>query len=185
MTANEQDLYDRQLARALNLYQCTASADTFDNAINKIKNIENRVSSLVINTMCDLKSDMQELAQKLASAGKKVSALILLPSDMFVAESDGVTSVTPENNLSFMPILIRPTENFSPPSMPISMVVTDSEKIAKQAIALKRDLAEQLEWFQQYGRNGGLLTAAEKGADKPKSRHLSIVSDTTIPAKAA
>ncbi len=183
MTASEQDLYDRQLARALNLHQCTASADAFDNATKQIKRIEKRLSSLLVNTIRDLRSDLVELGQKLASAGKKISALIFLPSDMIVMENDAPASQN--NNLSFMPILIKRTESYAPPSLPISMAVCDDESINRLTLALKHDLEHQLEWFQKFGRDGGLLTALVKEPAKSKSRHLSIVSANNNSSKAA
>jgi|GEM_PF-1105375 len=186
MTSNQQDLYDRQLAKALDMHKCTDASDGITTVMDKARQMNRFLYNSVITAVNDFKSDMQELSEKFASAGKKIGALILLPNDMLVLDDGGgvTTSVAP-NNLSFMPILIKPSVNYAPPSVAISMVSSDEEKNGNQAAALRLDLESQLEWFQKYGRDGGLLTVTEKGLEKPKPRHLSIVAETKVAAQAA
>jgi len=141
MTSNQQDLYDRQLAKALDMHKCTDASDGITTVMDKARQMNRFLYNSVITAVNDFKSDMQELSEKFASAGKKIGALILLPNDMLVLDDGGgvTTSVAPS----------------------------------------------QLEWFQKYGRDGGLLTVTEKGLEKPKPRHLSIVAETKVAAQAA
>jgi len=74
----------------------------------------------------------------------------------------------------------------APPSLPVSMVKNLAAEAKKRddTTLLKMELKQQLLWFQEYGRNGLLSTAAESetaqssGSRLEKTkRHLTLITD--------
>jgi len=173
MTVIEQDLYDRQLARALNLHVCSESIGA--KVVASSRQFNRRFCTASINALNNFRSDLSELGQKLVSAGRKINALLFLPSDMVI---DGRGRFAPvADSLDFAPILIQPSINFAPPSEPVAMVIDESIKMSRQASALRADLAKQLQWFQKYGRDGLLVSAKTSNFPDKSRRHLSLVTE--------
>lgn len=166
--------YDNQLAIALSLDLCLEAENN--------NSLISRASSVAI----EFRNDMVELGQKIRSACAKIAALILMPEEM-IGSKNGQ-----ENQLQFSAILIETpdiSQSFAvpaPPSLPVSMSKTLAAEAKKkdETTRLKMELKQQLLWFQEYGRNGLLSTAAESEAaqssgsrvEKTK-RHLTLITD--------
>lgn len=166
--------YDNELAIALSLDLCLEA--------EKNNSLISRASSMAI----EFRNDMVELGQKIRSACAKIAALILMPEEM-IGSKNGQ-----ENQLHFSAILIETpdiSQSFAvpaPPSLPVSMSKTLAAEAKKrdETTLLKMELKQQLLWFQEYGRNGLLSTAAESEAaqssgsrvEKTK-RHLTLITD--------
>lgn len=166
--------YDKDLAIALSLDLCLEAENN--------KSLISRAEGMAI----ELRNDMIELGQKIRSACSKIAALILMPEEMIGSKT------AEDNQLQFSAILIETPDismslaSQTPPSLPISMVKNLAAEAKKpdDTTLLKMELKQQLHWFQEYGRNGLLGTAAEsEAAQSPGStvektkRHLTLITD--------
>ena len=165
----QQEDYDRALATALRL----------DSLIER-KATKNPIASRLAAISQEFKNDMVELGEKFASASSKIAALIFMQPELLKKTDNS-------DQLQYSGILIKQPDLshlFAPPSLPVSMnkkLAVESNKKA-EAAKLKRQLKQELIWFQEFGRQGeGLIMAAETvttatSNDKAK-RRLTIVSD--------
>lgn len=166
--------YDNDLAIALSLDLCLEAENN------------NSLISKAGGMAIEFRNDMVELGQKIRSACSKVAALILMPEEM-IGGNNGQ-----DNQLQFSAILIETPDislalaEQAPPSLPVSMVKNLAAEAKKRddTTLLKMELKQQLLWFQEYGRNGLLSTAAESetaqssGSRVEKTkRHLTLITD--------
>lgn len=169
ISTKTEDAFDRQLAMALNL-------DLQESAFSKI-------TGKVANAVKEFKNDMIELGQKIASASAKIHALIFMPEKLETAAADPYA-----RPLEYAPILISPQTNFAPPSIPISMGNEEMVSVKKsemKAASLKIELAKELKWFKQYGKDGILTTSSalySPSSERAAKRHLSIVKELDVHA---
>ncbi|CAN5562019.1 hypothetical protein BH11CYA1_BH11CYA1_49140 [soil metagenome] len=175
---NNQEVYDRALATALRL----------DALIDK-KN-SNPFAARLTSIFSEFKNDMVELGQKLASGTNKIAALIFMRPD-FLHKSE------PAHQLQYSAILIRQPDIshlFAPASPPVSMnKKSDVESKKKvETSKLKKQLKQELMWFQEFGSHGQSILKADSidadtlasssssssGSSNEKAkRRLSLVSD--------
>jgi hypothetical protein len=165
------DIFDRQLSLALDL-------DLRESAFS-------RITGKVATAAREFKNDMIELGQKIASATAKIQALLFMTD---LEEAENSTNDPYAHSLDFAPILIAPQTNFAPPSVPVAMG-NEEEVTAKQsemkAATLKIELAKELKWFKQYGKEGILTSSTslyKPSAEKAAKRHLSIVKERDVHA---
>jgi|JI10StandDraft_1071094.scaffolds.fasta_scaffold00636_18 hypothetical protein len=166
--------YDNDLAIALSLDLCLEAENN------------NSLISKAGGMAIEFRNDMVELGQKIRSACSKIAALILMPEEM-IGGNNGQ-----DNQLQFSAILIETPDislalaEQAPPSLPVSMVKNLAAEAKKRddTTLLKMELKQQLLWFQEYGRNGLLSTAAESetaqssGSRLEKTkRHLTLITD--------
>ncbi|MDQ5937631.1 MAG: hypothetical protein QG574_4990 [Cyanobacteriota bacterium erpe_2018_sw_21hr_WHONDRS-SW48-000092_B_bin.40] len=166
--------YDNDLAIALSLDLCLEAENN------------NSLISKAGGMAIEFRNDMVELGQKIRSACSKIAALILMPEEM-IGGNNGQ-----DNQLQFSAILIETPDislalaEKNPPSLPVSMVKNLAAEAKKRddTTLLKMELKQQLLWFQEYGRNGLLSTAAESetaqssGSRVEKTkRHLTLITD--------
>jgi len=166
--------YDNDLAIALSLDLCLEAENN------------NSLISKAGGMAIEFRNDMVELGQKIRSACSKIAALILMPEEM-IGGNNGQ-----DNQLQFSAILIETPDislalaQQTPPSLPVSMVKNLAAEAKKRddTTLLKMELKQQLLWFQEYGRNGLLSTAAESetaqssGSRLEKTkRHLTLITD--------
>jgi hypothetical protein len=166
--------YDNDLAIALSLDLCLEAENN--------NSLMSRAGDMAI----EFRNDMVELGQKIRSACSKIAALILMPEEMIDSKNGQ------DNQLQFSAILIETPDispslaEQAPPSLPVSMVKNLAAEAKKRddTTLLKMELKQQLLWFQEYGRNGLLNTAAESetaqssGSRVEKTkRHLTLITD--------
>ncbi len=166
--------YDHDLAIALSLDSCLENENN--------NSLISRAGGMAI----EFRNDMIELGQKIRSACSKIAALILMPEEMIGSKN------APDNQLQFSAILIETPDislsfaSPTPPSLPVSMVKNLAAEAEKRddTTLLKMELKQQLLWFQEYGRNGLLSTAAESESAQPSGsrvekakRHLTLITD--------